>query len=475
MRVLMVASEARPFSKSGGLADVVYSLSKELVGLKEEMTVILPLYQQIKNNPDFTLEKISSFIVNMNWRRQSASIYHTQYEGIQYYFVGNDYYFNRPNLYGYEDDVERFAFFSLAVNEFILRNNYFDVVHIHDWHAGMLACLMRELPISKEPLKNTKIVLSIHNPAFQGMMDPSALGNFYGLPQYLYENGQVRFDNRVSSLKTAIVYADKITTVSPNHRYELLTPEGSMGLYKVLELREYDFVGILNGIDYGEFNPKEDKFLQYPYNGVNISKQKSSNKLKLLDDFDLEDVSRPLFSMVSRITWQKGLEILLPCIEHLLNHGCNVMVLGSGDYYYEQELEKLLRKYPSRLAIYIGYNDELAHRIYGSSDFFLMPSLFEPCGLGQMIAQRYGTLPIVRYTGGLKDTVFGFDGKNDKYANGFGFNDYSVHALISTCDWALYNYQNKKLMLKLQRNALKTDNTWVKSAKEYLKLYKNLF
>jgi starch synthase len=229
----------------------------------------------------------------------------------------------------------------------------------------MLACLIRELPQSRQALNKTKIVLSIHNPAFQGMMDKSALLDFYGLPEHLYENGNVRFNDRVSSLKTAIVYADKITTVSPNHRLELLTAEGSMGLSGILQLREYDFVGILNGIDYEEFNPKEDKYIKHPYNGLNIKKQKLLNKKELFEDFDLIDLDRPLFSMVSRITWQKGMEILLPTIEHLLVRGCNVMVLGSGDYYYEQKLEELLRRFPNRLAIYIGYMINITNRTSG--------------------------------------------------------------------------------------------------------------
>ena len=475
MKILMVASEARPFSKTGGLADVSYALSKELALMGEDVYIITPFYKQIKDKIFNEVERICYFEIGVSWRNKFATIYKKVESGITYLFVDNNDYFYRDHLYGDNDDYEKFAFFTLAAREFMYRTNFApDIVHVHDWHAGMLPCLMREHEYGKEFFKNTRIVTSIHNPAFQGLMDKFVLGDLYGLPDYLFDNGQVRFKGCVSSLKTAIVYADKVTTVSPNHRHELLTPEGSMGLDGVLRLREWDFCGILNGIDYDEFNPEKDKSIPYPYTTKNFIQNKAKNKKALFEELHINDYGQPLFSLVSRVTWQKGLDVLFPACEELVRRGCNIILLGSGEKRYEDMMNDLQRRYPNNVAVYIGYSDALAHRIYAASDFFLMPSLFEPCGLGQMIAQRYGTLPIVRYTGGLKDSVIGFDGSNEDTANGFGFYDFTVDAMVNTCIWAYDTSANQELLNKLKENAMKTDNSWKRSAEEYLRLYKEI-
>ncbi len=473
MKILNVAAEACPFFKSGGLADVVYALSKE-IATKEETFVIIPFYKKPSIDQS-KLEKIDSFVVNLSWRRQEANIYRSVLDGVTYFFVENDFYFAREALYGYEDEDERFAFFTLAVRDFLLRNAFVpDIIHIHDWHPGMLGVLLREKEEENDILKHSKIVLTIHNPAFQGLFSSDRLYDLYGLPYELYENGQVRFKGMVSTLKSAIIYADKITTVSPNHRYELLTKEGGMGLDSVLLLREYDFIGVLNGIDYEMFNPNTDPCIKHHYNGVNFIKQKKNNRQELLKLFNLKDYGQPLYAIVSRMTWQKGLDVLFPAAQILASKGCNVIMLGSGEARYENMMEELRAKYPDVVGVYRGYSEDLAHLIYASCDVFLMPSLFEPCGLGQMIAQRYGALPLVRYTGGLKDSVLGFDGRNADYANGFGFNDFTVSAMIDTSLWALESLSDPIVKKKLQRNALKVNNSWNKSAKEYLKIYTQL-
>ena len=475
MKIAMVASESRPFCKTGGLADVVYSLSKELVIMGEEVMVVLPFYQAIKNTIKTPVKYVDSFIVNMSWRHHEAKIYTAESEGIQYFFIEH-WYFDRINLYGDGDDGERFAFFTLAARELLARQKKVpDIVHVHDWQAGMLPCLIKEVEWYRNGFKGTHFVLTIHNPAFQGMLDRDALGNLYDLPTSLFDDGQVRLDGRVSTLKAGIVYADKITTVSPNHHQELLTPEGGMHLDGVLNLREWDFCGILNGIDYLEFNPNEDLLIPAQFNATNYVSGKKACHDALLQELHINDYGQPLFSMVSRLTWQKGLDILFPAIEELANRGCNVVVLGSGERQYELELERLRAKYPDKIAIYIGYNDALAHRIYAASDFFLMPSLFEPCGLGQMIAQRYGCLPIVRRTGGLKDSVINYDGGNEEWANGFGFDNYHPDDMLYTCVYAFDAWHNKPLIKKLMKNAIKTDNSWAKSAKNYLGVYKELY
>jgi len=471
----MVASEARPLCKTGGLADVIYSLSKELAVMGEEVFIILPYYRFIKQSTRPSVKKVCSYVVPMSWRSERADVYYTYDSGITYYLIDNARYFDRDHFYGDWDDNERFAFFALASKELLYHISLVpDIIHCHDWHVGMIPCLFKEDENAIKHFKKTKFVFSIHNPAFQGMMPESVLGDYFNLPDSLYENGNLRFKDQVSSLKAGIIYADKITTVSPNHQKELLSLEGGMGLDSVLHFREYDFIGVLNGIDYQEFNPVNDEMIIYPYNGVSIFREKTNNKKALFEQLHITDYGQPLFALISRLTWQKGMDIILPAIENLAQKGANIVLLGSGEYKYEQMLERVRSRYPNNIAIYIGYSDKLAHQIYASSDFFLMPSLFEPCGLGQMIAQRYGSLPIVRRTGGLKDSVTGYDGTNERLANGFSFDDYNSEAFSNTCLYALDIWQNVPLRKLLIRNAFKTDNSWSKSAKEYLSIYKNL-
>ena len=470
MKIVMVASESRPLCKTGGLADVVYSLGKELANANEDVSVIIPYYGCIKTDATF----MRTLKLKMAWRTPNADIFVTKIEGMTFYLVKNDQYFNRGHLYGDFDDGERFAFFTLAAKAVMEQfDTAPDIVHIHDWQAGMLPCLIKEDKSSKF-FSKTKFVGTIHNPAFQGLFHKIVLGDLYNLPDSLYENGQVRFKDQVSTLKSMIVYSDKITTVSPTHHLELLTDEGSMGLNHVLKFREDDFVGILNGIDYLEFNPMEDKNINTPFSASNLIKGKKANKLALLNQFNLKDENLPIYSIVSRITWQKGFDLVFPAVELLVNKSANIILLGSGESAYEAKWEELRAKYPDHIGIYIGYNDSLAHKIYAGSDFFLMPSLFEPCGLGQMIAQRYGTLPIVRRTGGLKDSVINYDGTNEETSNGFGFDDYSEYEMNRTCLYALETYKKKTLLHKLSKNAFNTDNSWVKSKNEYMKVYLSL-
>ncbi len=473
MRIINVASEANPFSKTGGLGDVTYSLAKELTLLKEEVIIFLPLYRHIKEKSFYLLEEVASFLVSMSWRRETCKIYRTKKDDITYYFVDNDHYFNRPNLYGYFDDGERFAYFVIAVKQalFKLELNS-DIIHLHDWQSAMLSCLIKE--DKSQFFNNTKVVLTIHNDAFLGMMDGNTVSELFNLDPSLYESGKLRFFDKFSTLKAGIVYADKIVSVSPNRREELLTKDGGRGLETIFDLRKDDFLGILNGIDYNEFNPSIDKKIFFDYNEDNFFINKSKNKEALLKKLHLFSSSKPLFALVSRLTYQKGVDLVLAACYELASRGCNIVILGSGEHMLEQQLEDLRSKYPNLVAIYIGYNDELAHQIYASSDYFMMPSLFEPCGLGQMIAQRYGSLPLVRETGGLKDSVIGFNGKNKRTANGFTFLEYSKEAMIKTCLSAYDVYWDTPLRKQLMKNAISVDNSWKKSAKAYQKLYYKL-
>ena len=473
MRVAMACSEANPFVKTGGLADVTYSLSKELVKMGEEVTIILPLYNQIKAK-NLPMEYVGTVATHMSWRNESANVLHLKQDGIDYYFLENRHYFERDGIYGYDDDGERFAFYCFAFVETLPLVGFKpDIIHAHDWQPGMVFCLIRENDMKF--YKKTKFVFSIHNPAFQGRIDRFSIGDLYNLPDHLFYNGQLEFEGAVSTLKAGIMYADKITTVSPNHREELLTPEGSLGLCNVLRFREYDFCGFLNGIDYNEFNPSDDKYIVKEFGIKNFVSGKKANKEELLRRFELKGEDAPLYSLVSRITWQKGMNLVFAAVRDLANRGANIILLGSGEYNCEQEMEALHREFPDHVGIYVGYNNALAHQIYAGSDFFMMPSLFEPCGLGQMIAQRYGTLPIVRRTGGLRDSVINYDSSNANVSNGFGFDKYNVDDMVSTCVYALDVYYNHKEEFKqLVKNALNTDNSWQKSVKQYHGLYLSL-
>ena len=476
MKIVMVSSEARPFCKTGGLADVVYSLSKELAVLGEDVSIILPFYDSIShslNKED--LQKEVSFNTHMSWRQQVVNVYSTMRDGIKFYFIENQQYFERGHIYGDFDDGERFAFLTNAAKELLIAKKiYPDIIHVHDWQAGMLPCLIKTDPLCQKKFAKTRYIFTIHNPAFQGLMPRFTLGDFYNLTDELFDNGSVRFKDQVSTLKAGIVFSDKITTVSPTHHLELLTPEGGMGLDSVLRYREWDFSGILNGIDYLEFNPENDKVIAMPFTAKTLVSGKKANKESLCKEFGLKDPKAPLYSLVTRITWQKGFDIILPAVEELINRGANIIMLGSGEYHYEQAWEDIRRRYPEQVGLYIGYSDPLAHKIYAASDFFIMPSLFEPCGLGQMIAQRYGTLPIVRRTGGLRDSVICYDGANAETSNGFGFDAYSVYEMKRTSHYAFDVYQDKKLLHQLMKNAMLTDNSWQKSTQEYIALYKQL-
>ncbi len=475
MKIAMAASECAGYAKTGGLADVIYALSDALGRLGEEVIVILPFYGCMKERYLPKSEKIGMFDVYMSWRKEEAHVFRYQDKRFTAYLIANDYYFQRDNIYGYNDDGERFAFFTLAGKQLLRFLNYKpDIVHVHDWQTGMMPCLFEEGPRFDDFYDGIKCVITIHNPAFKGIIDRYFLNDFYGLRDELFDTGKVRFEGMVSTLKSGIIYSQAVTTVSPNHAAELLTPVGSQGLDGVLNLRKDDFYGILNGIDTDTWNPAKDKYIAKKYDKKTLMAGRHANQADLLKAFNISYYGGPVYGIVSRLTYQKGIDILLSQIRTALNRGASFVCLGSGESRLEQGLEALRREYPQTVGIYIGYNEELSHKVYAGSDFFLMPSLFEPCGIGQMVAQRYGCLPIVRYTGGLKDTVIGYDGTNADKANGLGFYDYSEGAVKGTLDQAFDVYKDQALYYKLAENAIGLDRSWKKSAQQYVALYKKI-
>ena len=471
MKILMVASEANPFVKSGGLADVVYSLSKELVKLGHDVRIILPYYQTIKNK-NVPVEWMFNTEITMSWRHQGAAIKTNVTDGIRYYFIENSQYFDRTNLYGYDDDGERFAFFTLMSKHLInCLGEHFDVIHVHDWQSAMLPCLIKEQERDNPIYHGTRHIITIHNEAFQGMMDPYAIGDLFNLDMYTYENGNLRFKDMFSTLKGGIIYADKVTTVSPTHRNELLNPNMSFGLHEVLQFRLDTFFGIVNGIDEKEFDPKNDKLIAKNFDARNLITGKKENKKALQKFFNLEVKDGPIFGLVSRLTWQKGIDLVLKKVDEIVSRGGQVVILGSGEGDLEYGFELAHSKYPNQVGVYIGYSNEVAHKVYAGSDFFMMPSLFEPCGIGQLIAKKYATLPIVREVGGLKDTVIDCNNNLD-VADGISFKDFNLDGFSFAISKAFDIYYNKDVFNILRKNAFKKDHYWKKSALEYLKLYK---
>ncbi|MCQ2802505.1 MAG: glycogen synthase [Bacilli bacterium] len=471
MKIVNVCSEAYPYVKTGGLGDVTYSLSKQLAK-DNEVAIFLPLYSTIKNKLSDP-KLVGNVDVHLSWRHEQCNVFYEKNNGINFYFIENRHYFEREGIYGFDDDGERFALFTQAVVKAMEAIKLVpDIIHIHDWQVGMLPALIKENKL--EFYKNTKFVLTIHNSAFLGYLDKDALGNLYNLPTDIFYNGNVKLFDRVSTLRAAIHYCDKIVAVSPTNRNELLNNESSNGLDGPLRMREFDFTGILNGIDVDGFNPKTDKYITSNYDSSSI-KNKIENKKLLCKKLGLSNENAPTFGVVTRVTWQKGMDLIFGSIALLVSRGANVVILGSGEQRYEAMMNELHSRFPTQVAVYIGYNDELAHLIYAGSDFFLMPSLFEPCGLGQMIAQRYGALPLVRRVGGLKDSVIGFDGTNLSSANGIAFDFYSLEAMHGTINYALdIFYEKKKEFNRLVINALMTDHSWQKSAQEYEMLYKSI-
>lgn len=475
-RILMVASEGLPYIKSGGLADVIGSLPKELVKKGHEVRVVMPLYAPIarKFHDGFQLE--AQYTVSISYHEVPVNIWSQMQGDVKFYFVEHKGYFERDNLYGYMDDGERFAYFQKAVIEMLNQLNYFpEIMHSHDWHTGMIPVMCKEGHSFDERYRNIKHVYTIHNLAYQGNFGAEMLDSCLGLDYRIFDNGNVRYDGGISFMKSGILYADKVTTVSPSYSQEILTPQYGEHMEMVLEMRRYDLWGITNGIDIESWNPKTDPEIPYHFNKVNVKKQKAANKMALQQEMGLQvNPYVMLIGVVSRLTWQKGFYLLMEKLHELCQMPIQLCVLGSGEERIEQEMAQLENGNKGKIVFYKGYNDYLAHRIYAASDLFLMPSLFEPCGISQLISMRYGTLPLVRETGGLRDTVNPYN-EFEKSGNGFSFANYNSDELIGVLWNAIHVYydcpQDWKMLV---RNAMNTDVSWEASANTYCQLYAQL-
>jgi starch synthase len=474
VNVLFVVSECVPFVKSGGLADVAGALPRQLRKLGTDVRVIMPKYATIRENDKKEMKKIAELVVRVGWRRQYCGIEMLEREGVIYYFVDNEYYFKRHSLYGHYDDGERFAYFCRAILDALPALPFRpDIIHCHDWHTGMIPFLLREQYRKNPFYEQIRTMFTIHNLQFQGIFPREILGDLLNLSDRHFTTDHLEFYGNVSFMKGALVAADIITTVSPTYKEEIQTEYYGERLDGLLRARRHDLIGILNGIDDERYNPKTDPFIAAPYDTQTLAR-KQMNKRALQQYFGLsvrENV--PIIAMVTRLTKQKGID-LVKCVFHeIIAEDVLFILLGTGDPEFEQFFRAMEATYPDKVKAYIGFNEELAHQIYAGADLFLMPSKFEPCGLSQMIALRYGTIPIVRETGGLNDTVQSYNEFTGE-GNGFSFTNFNAHDMLYTIRRALAFYKEKQVWEKLMQEAMSGDYSWRQSALEYNKVYADL-
>ena len=420
------------------------------------------------------LKFVCHFYVNLNWRRQYVGIFTSQYDGVTYYFVDNEFYFagDKPynNIY---EDVEKFAFFSKAVLEALPVIDFApDVIHCNDWQTGLLPVFLKTVYGSDNFYAGIKTVFTIHNMKFQGRWKIKEVADVTGLPEHIFNSGELEFYGEANYLKGGIVYADEITTVSPTYADEICTPEGGEGLDGLMLERRRHLRGIVNGIDYDVFNPMKDTYLDKHFSVRELS-GKVVNKRQLQEKYGLAvDKDVMLIGIVSRLTNQKGFDLVAYVMDEMLSTmNVQFIVQGTGEQQYEEMFNYFHGRYPQKLGVYIGYSEENAHEIYAGCDAFLMPSLFEPCGLSQLMSMRYGTLPIVRETGGLKDTVVPYN-EYENTGDGFSFANYNAHDMLHVIKYALDVFENHKdRWQEMMQRAMRHDFSWKASAKEYEKLY----
>ena len=475
MKLLFVTSECAPFFKTGGLGDVAGALPKALAKKGETVAVVLPYLSLIPQKYQAQMEDAFYDYVDVGWRHQYMGVKKLAMDGVTYYFIDNDYYFGSRKLYGYFDDGERWAYFSLAVCRLIERLDFMpEVVHVNDFHTAMIPFLLKEKFNWIASYRGIKTILTIHNIEFQGAMDPNVLTELFGVGMERYFDGTIRMGTAVNFLKAGIVYADAVNTVSPNYAREIQTPEFGQGLDGVLRDHAYKLSGIVNGIDYEMNDPATDPFLAHHFSATDLT-GKVAMKTLVQKNFGLPiDAHVPLIGVVSRLTKQKGFDLTLSMMDELMAHDVQVVVLGTGMAELEDGFNYFADKYPAKLSVKIMFDLKTAQEIYGGCDLFLMPSAFEPCGLSQMMAMRYGTLPIVHLVGGLRDTVNVYHPLNEK-ATGFGFEDYNQAGLRYAFEQAveLFWKQPEKIS-QMRHNAMTTDFSWTSKADQYLALYHKL-
>ncbi|MDD6234371.1 MAG: glycogen synthase GlgA [Lachnospiraceae bacterium] len=475
--VLFIASEAVPFIKTGGLADVAGSLPKYFDKTKYDVRVMIPNYKCIPQKYKDQMHFVTSFYMDLAWRSQYVGVLEMKYDGVQFYFIDNEYYFNGFKPYGYiHEDIEKFAFFSKAsLSALPLINFKPDIIHCHDWQTGLIPVYMKERFHEGDFFRDMKSIMTIHNLKFQGIWDMKAVKDITGLPDSYFTSDKLEAFGDANYLKGGIVYADKVTTVSNSYAEEIKTPFYGEKLDGLMRARSNDLVGIVNGIDYEEFNPETDKRIVRNYNQVTFRKEKYKNKIALQKELGLDvDQKRFMIGIVSRLTDQKGFDLIAYVMDELCAEDVQLVILGTGEERYENMFRHFDWKYNNRVSANIYYSEDMSHKVYAACDAFLMPSLFEPCGLSQLMSLRYGTVPIVRETGGLKDTVQAYN-EYEGTGTGFSFANYNAHEMLGIVNYAKSIFYNKKREWnKIVDRGMLTDFSWNSSAAKYEELYDSL-
>lgn len=479
MRLLLASSEVHPYSKSGGLADMVAALAKALGRAGHQVGLVTPLYRGIREK--FPEARWLDYRINLplgnDWA--SAEVWtHQPSEGVTVYFIQRPEFYDRPALYSeagmdYPDNPQRFIFFSKCVAHLARYLPWQpELVHVHDWQVGLVPLMIQDQSLRDGWAQAPRTCLTIHNLAYQGNF-PRPTYDLTNLPPDYFNLNGVEFWGHLNCLKAAIRYADLLTTVSPRYAREITTPEFGCGLDPALRARHDALFGILNGVDYDEWNTTHNPHLKQAYSADNPA-GKFVNKTELQKEVGLPvDPGIPLFGSITRLADQKGVDIQLGALEEMLSANLQFLLLGSGSPEFERAYQSLAARYPRKVAVRLGFNQGLSHRIEAGSDFFLMPSRFEPCGLNQMYSQRYGTIPIVRVTGGLDDTVVDL-GENEQKADGIKFREYSVRALAKAIRKALVLYQSPDLLEEMRRNAMLADFSWDRTSRDYVKVYERI-
>lgn len=474
MKILYATAESSPFMKTGGLADVAGSLPLSLKSQGDDIRVVMPLYSKIKEEYKRNMEHQGHFFIELGWRHKYVGVFSYKRENVIYYFIDNEDYFNRDNIYGELDDGERFIFFTKAVGQMLQFLDFkADIVHSNDWHTGLLSLYIKDFAKANEFYKDMKTVFTIHNMKYQGVFPAYILGDIAGLSEeYYHEDGLKYYDN-INMMKAGIVYCDLLTTVSSTYSEEIKNAYFGEQLEGIIRKNQYKLHGVVNGIDYNIYNPETDKNINTNYN-INTLDKKVENKLALQKLVNLPlNENVPVLGMVTRLVAMKGLDMVRYILDELLQEDIQFVLLGTGDKEYEELFQHFQNVYPDKMASRIYFNENHSHKIYAGSDIFLMPSLAEPCGISQLISLRYGTVPIVRETGGLKDTVAPYNKYTGK-GNGFSFKNQNAHELLFAIKDALNLYKDKEKWRQLMISAMNSKNDWEESSKEYIRLYSEL-
>ena len=476
-KILFVASECAPFIKTGGLADVVGSLPKCFDKKEYDVRVIIPKYMCMNQKWKDKMTYLNHFYMDLCWRRQYVGIMEMEYEGVTYYFIDNEYYFAGDKPYSdVRYDLEKFAFFSRAVLSALPVIDFRpDVIHCHDWQTGLIPVYLHDSFAYGDFYRGIKSIMTIHNLKFQGVWDIDTIKDIAGLSDYYFTSDKLKDYDNGNYLKGGIVYADMVTTVSDTYAQEIKTPFYGEGLDGLMRARSNCLRGIVNGIDYKEYDPATDNLIAKNFSVENFRKEKVKNKTALQKELGLEvNPKKMMIGLVSRLTDQKGLDLIACVMDELCQDAVQFVILGTGEERYENMFRHFDWKYGKDVSANIFYSEELSHKIYAACDAFLMPSLFEPCGLSQLMSLRYGTLPIVRETGGLKDTVQPYN-EYENTGTGFSFSNYNAHEMMGTVRYAEHVFYDKKRdWNKMVERAMKADFSWKASAEKYQQLYNDL-